>query len=138
MGKRENTLRASRSTDFPERDWSRVRSNLGLEERWRVARTRGSRFIMEERRGANRRYVYTSRPACGDMADSEGEFLGESFDDKEDLDRFKIPISGVSRGVNPPSATAAPLGEHGDEVEKRCWHIALKGVKQCLSNILVK
>lgn len=34
-------------------------------------------------------------------ADSEGEFLGESFGDKEDLDRFKIPIFGVSRGVDP-------------------------------------
>lgn len=34
------------------------------------------------------------------MVDSEGEFLRESFGDKEDLDRFKIPISGVSRGVD--------------------------------------
>lgn len=45
--------------------------------------------------------TFTRRPACGDMADSEGEFLGESFGDKKDLDRFKIPISGVSRGVKP-------------------------------------
>lgn len=62
-------------------------------------------------RAANRRYIYTSRPACGDMADSEGEFLGESLDDKEDLDRFKIPISGgFSRGeptYHPPLPPAA-------------------------------
>lgn len=69
-------------------------------------------------------------------ADSEGEFLGESFGDKEDLDRFKIPISGVSRRVDPFLLNNS-LEYDVDEVRKRYGHIALKGVKQCFSSFLI-
>lgn len=64
--------------------------------------------------------------------DSEEEFLG----DKEDLDRFKVPISGVSCEVD-PSLLGNPLRHDVDEVGKRYRHIALKGVKQCFSSSLI-
>lgn len=55
---------------------------------------------MKERRETSR-YVYTSTSMWLYGTVCEGEFLNEFFGDKEDLDRFKIPISGVSRGVDP-------------------------------------
>lgn len=54
--------------------------------------------------------------------DSEEEFLG----DKEDLDRFKIPISGVSCEVD-PSLLGNPLKYDIDEVGKRYRHRVKRG-----------
>jgi len=71
---------------------------------------------------------------------------GERFDDKEDLDRFKIPISGFLARWTVVSPRPCPrplplpvdiLGCGVDEAGKRCWHIALKGVKQRFSNLSV-
>lgn len=78
---------------------------------------------MEERWGTSRRYVYTSTGMRRYGTDSEEEFLG----DKEDLDRFKIPISGVSCEAD-PSLLGNSLKYDIDEVDKRYRHIALKTV----------
>lgn len=55
------------------------------------------------------------------MADSEEEFFGESFDDKEDLDRFKIPISEVFRGMGLLSL-ATLANTMSTKSVKRCRH----------------
>jgi len=57
----------------------------------------------------------------------EGDFLDESFGNKEDLDRFKIPISGFSQDLF--LSTNPPFEYDIDEVGKCYEHIALKGVK---------